>query len=453
MSLSREPRPFGLFDGVLARGPVREEVGGEAWLRAMLDVEAALAKACARAGLFSMTEADAIARACTVDRFDVDAIARAAAEEGNPVPALVRALTSLVEGPGAAHVHRGATSQDIVDTAAMLVARRALVPLLDDLNGAARAAATLAADNRATLMIGRTLLQPALPITFGLEAAAWLTGLDDAAERLDEVRSRFAVQLGGAAGTLASLGERGTTVLALFAEELDLADPGLPWHTVRNRVMELAAALAEAAGAIGKAARDVTLLSQTELGEVREARTGGGSSTLPQKRNPVAAVSALGCALSAPGLLATISSAMVQEHGRAAGAWHAEWRPFSALLETVGSAAAWLRDSLEHLEVDGARMRANLERAGGQLLAERITTALTAKIGRLSAHDAVIEACRDAARGVPLGDALRARPAIAEHLSGPEIDELLDPAGYLGSALVFVDRALARHAARTKGAT
>jgi 3-carboxy-cis,cis-muconate cycloisomerase len=443
---------YGLFDGVLARGAVREAVGDRAWLRAMLDVEAALAQASARAGVIAPEEARAIAAACNPDRFDIDQLGQAAADTGNPVPALVRALTALVAGSAAGQVHRGATSQDVIDTAAMLVAHRALDPLLDDLNGAARAAADLASRHRTTLMAGRTLLQQALPTTFGLKAASWLSGLDEAAVRLEEVRAqRLAVQLGGAAGTLASLGDKGIAVLGYFAQELGLAIPVVPWHTVRTRVAELAAALGEAAGALGKPARDVTLLAQTEVAEVREAGRAGGSSTLPHKHNPIAAVSAIACGLAAPGLVATLLATMLQEHERAAGSWHAEWRPLIDLLVTVGSAASWLRDCLEHLEVDTVAMRSNLDRTSALLLAERVTTRLTPALGRLAAHDLVSDACQQTvATGRPLAETLGALPAVAANLSPAETDALLDPAGYLGSAPVFIDRALAAHAFRLR---
>jgi 3-carboxy-cis,cis-muconate cycloisomerase len=360
----------------------------------------------------------------------------------------VRALTAAVDGPAAGHVHRGATSQDVLDTAAMLVARRGLDALVADLSAAADAAAALAARHRATPMAGRTLLQQALPITFGLEAAGWLAGLDDSIDRLHAVRGRLAVQLGGAAGTLASLGDAGPDVLAHLAEELDLAAPIIPWHTVRTRVAELAGALGEAAGAVGKPARDLALLAQTEIGEVREGGPrGGGSSTMPHKRNPVASVCAAACAARAPGLVATLLASMVQEHQRAAGAWHAEWRPLSELFEAVGAAAAWLRDGLEHLEVDEARMRANLDLTGGLLMAERVTGALTPALGRLAAHDLVAAACAEAAAArLPLAEVLEARAEIRAHLAPARIRALLDPAGYLGSALLFVDRALAAHA-------
>jgi 3-carboxy-cis,cis-muconate cycloisomerase len=445
------PSEPGLFDGVLARGDVRSAVGDRAWLQAMLDFEAALARAEARAGLFAAEDAAAIARACRAEDFDVAELGRAAADAANPAVPLARALTAKVGGTAAEQVHRGATSQDVIDTAGMLIAKRALGPLLSDLTAAADAAARLASTHRETLMAGRTLLQQALPITFGLKAAGWLSGLDDAAARLEEVRrARLAVQLGGAAGTLASLGNHGPVVAAYLAEELGLVCPAVPWHTTRTRIAELAGALGEAAGALGKPARDVTLLAQTEIAEVREGGAHrGDSSTLPQKRNPVAAVSAMACALRAPGLVATLLSSMVQEHERAAGAWHAEWRPLTDLLVAVGSGAAWLRDCLEHLEVDGQRMRENLDRAGGALLSERVTASLSPAVGRLVARDLVESACAEtSAKGRPFGDVLRTSVAVREHLDDAEIATLLDPSTYLGCAQTFVDRALEVHAAR-----
>jgi 3-carboxy-cis,cis-muconate cycloisomerase len=438
----------GPFDGILAHGAVREQVSDIAWVQAMLDVEAALAAARSRTGSLEPAIAKAIALACRAEDFDIAALGTDAVESGNPVVPLVRALAAAVDDPAAAgEVHRGATSQDVLDTAAMLIAHRALAPLLEDLVAAADAAAALADEHRGTLMAGRTLLQHALPITFGLKAAGWMAGLDASAIRLETVRTtRLAVQLGGAAGTLASLGDDGIAVLGAFAQELGLAEPILSWHADRTRIGELAGALGVAAGAIGKVARDVTLLAQTEVAEVREGMPGrGGSSTLPHKRNPIAAVSAVACAERAPALVASLLGAMVQEHERAAGSWHAEWSSFGELLETVGSAAAWLRDSLGHLEVDAAKMRANLDITGGLLLAERIATALTPSIGRLEAHDLVEVVSREAlAAGRPFRDALTDRPEIAAHLDADQVDRLLDPARYLGSTDAFVERALGR---------
>jgi 3-carboxy-cis,cis-muconate cycloisomerase len=457
----------GLFDGVLARGPVRSETGDRAWLQALLDAEAALARAQARVGLCSAAVAAAITAAGTADRFDAGAIGAAAAASGNPVVPLVRALRDAVPAAAAGHVHHGATSQDILDTAAMLVAHRALGPLLADLTGAATAAARLAAEHRDTPMAGRTLLQQALPITFGLKAAGWLVGLDEAAARLAEVRqARLAVQLGGAAGTLASLGAAssgppgagssgalgaassgavGPAVVAAFAAELGLAEPVLPWHTVRTRPAELAGALGEAAGVIGKIARDVILLAQTEVAEVSEAGGGdrGGSSTLPHKRNPVAAISALACAQRTPGLVGTLLAAMVQEHERAAGSWHAEWLPLTDLLRATGSAAAWLHDCLGRLRVDAGRMRSNLDSTGGLLLAERVSVELAGKLGKAAADDLVRRAGAEAvASGRSFADVLAGQDGVPGRA---ELARLLDPTGYLGSAGEFVDRALHAH--------
>jgi 3-carboxy-cis,cis-muconate cycloisomerase len=345
-----------VFAGVLARGGVAEQVSGQAWLQALLDFEAALARAQAREHVISESEARAIVAACAIEHFDVDEIGAGAAEIGNPAGAVVKALQALTDAP----VHKGATSQDAVDTAMMLVAKRALVPLLHDLRGAAGAAAQLAKTHRDTPIIGRTLLQQAEPTTFGLKAAGWMLSLDEAADAV--VRLPLAAQLGGPVGTLARVAATPRDALAVaahFARDLGLDAPLLPWHTLRGRIGELAGVLGVAAGAVGKAARDITLLAQTEVAEVREGR-GGGSTSMPHKHNPVAAISALGCARQAPGHVATLLAAMVQEHERAAGAWHSEWRPLSDLLTTTGSAAAWLRESLEGLEVDPGRMRTNL---------------------------------------------------------------------------------------------
>jgi 3-carboxy-cis,cis-muconate cycloisomerase len=348
----------GLFAGVLARGAVRAEVDDVAGLQAMLDVEAALARA------QGSEHAPAIAAVCQAELYDIGGLGADAALSANPIVPLVQALRDQVGPDLAADVHRGATSQDVLDSATMLVAHRALGALLEDLGGAADAATALAADHRETAISGRTLLQQAVPTTFGLKAAGWMTALDEAAARLEAVRDeRLAVQLGGAAGTMAAFGADGPQVLAALARELGLAEPVLPWHTDRTRIAELAAALGEASGVAAKTARDVVLLASTDVGEVREGGDPrrGGSSAMPHKRNPVAAVSALACALQAPGLVATLLGAMAGEHERAAGAWQAEWEPLTDLLRLTGSAAAWVRDCLDHLQPDPQRMRANLD--------------------------------------------------------------------------------------------
>jgi 3-carboxy-cis,cis-muconate cycloisomerase len=303
-------------------------------------------------------------------------------------------------------------------------------------------------------MVGRTLMQQAVPITFGLTAAGWLTTLDAARRRLADVRHhRLAAQLGGAAGTLSALvkngadGATGITVLGLFAEETGLAEPVLPWHTDRTRVAELAGALGGAAGSLGKIATDMILLAQTEIAEVAEPGGRGGSSAMPHKRNPVAAISAAACVRRVPGLVATLLGAMPQEHQRAAGGWQAEWEPLSELIRLTGSAAAWIREAVDGLRVHAGKMRANLDVTGGLLMAERIVGALG---GGPAAREAVTEACgRAIAEDRPLRELLIAADAIP--LTAEQIDELLDPAGYIGAAPALVDRALAAHRAAQPG--
>lgn len=445
-----DPGPQGgLFGHLFTTEPVAAATDDRAWLQAMLDVEAALARAQARASLIGDGDAERIAACCRAERYDADEIGRAAASSGNPVIPLVRALTAQVPGDAARSVHLGATSQDVLDTAMMLVARRALDAILADLAAVADACAELARTHRDTVMAGRTLLQQALPVTFGLKAAGWLAGVDQTRRRLAAVRdARLAVQFGGAAGTLASLGEAGPAVLAALADELELAEPVLPWHTERSRLADLAGALGAAAGVLGKIARDLALLTQTEVAEVAEPSGPGrgGSSTMPHKRNPVAATVAAGCVHRVPGLVATLLGAMVHEHERAAGAWHAEWETLRDLLRAVAGAAGWARDATSGLRVDPDRMRADLEVTGGLLMAEHVTTELAGRIGRLAAHDLVEAACRRAVEsGQPLRTVLVDDAAVREHLSEASIDAALEPGSYLGSAAVFIDRALAAH--------
>jgi 3-carboxy-cis,cis-muconate cycloisomerase len=349
-----------LFGDVLARGEVAAAIGDAAWLSALLRVEAALAAVHAKHHVISDEAADEIAAVARAELFDVATLGSGAA--GNPVVPLVAQLRGLVRHPEAVHV--GATSQDILDTAAMILAGRALDLVLDDLKATIVAVRDLAAAHRDTPVIGRTLLQQAVPTTFGLKAAGWLVALAEAGDRLTVVRDeRLAVQLGGAAGTLAPLGDAGPAVVADLATYLGLAAPLLPWHTDRVRIADLAGALGTACGVIAKVARDLTLLAQNEVGEVTDGSP-GGSSAMAHKKNPVAAICAAGCAAAAPGLVADLLAAMAQEHERAAGNWHAEWRPLRELLVATGSAASWLRAGLERLVVDPERMRANLAASG-----------------------------------------------------------------------------------------
>ena len=425
-----------LFTPIFVPAPMRAAVSGRSWLQAMLDAEAALARAEAGAGVIPAEAADAIAACCDAGRFEIASFAERARRIGSPVEPLVRALAAAA-GDAGRYVHWGATTQDILDTAAMLVARNALDLILAELDAVAAGCAALAEAHRSTPIAGRTLMQQALPTTFGLKAAGWLVGVVEARSRLAAVRDeRLAVQLGGGAGTLAALGEQGPAVLALFAQELGLAEPALPWHANRVRVAELAAALDLAAGALSKIALDVVLLSQTEVGEVAESGA-GGSSTMPHKRNPTGSILAIACARRVHAHAGLLTGGLAQEHERAAGGWHAEWQPLSDALALTGGAAAAVREVVEGLEVHPERMRANLDATGGLIMAERVTFLLAERLGRFEAQQLVAEAC---ASGRPLRDALLADPRIG--LTEAELDAAFDPTGYLGSAEAFVDRAL-----------
>jgi len=462
MADHEEPSARGLFGGVFARGGA--DTSDVAWLQAMLDAEAGLARALERAGLTPAGSGAAVTEVAQAGNFDVAELGELSALTGNPVPALARALVRRVPQTAAGAVHRGATSQDIMDTAAMLLARRVIDVVLADLAQAAAAAAVLADAHRSTIMIGRTLLQQAVPVTFGLIAAGWLTSLDEARAGLAAVGSqRLAVQFGGAAGTLASLGDDGPRVVALLAEELGLARPVLPWHTDRLRIIDLAAALARVTAALGKIARDVTLLAQSEIAEVSEgggpaprdaaSPRRGGSSAMPHKHNPVASIAILGCTRQVPGLLATLVACAEQELQRAAGAWHAEWEPLTALLRLTGSAASWAAELLSGLTVDASRMAANLAATKDLPLAEHVTSLLAGVLGGVQAHDLVAEAGQRAvSAGLPLRDVLLAVPKLEGRLASagitPEqIESALEPAGYLGATDAFVTAALAAHEA------
>ncbi|MDQ3735526.1 MAG: lyase family protein [Actinomycetota bacterium] len=354
----------GLFAHTHEGGHVRQEVSGRAWLNAMLDAEAALAGACADTGTIPTEAAEAIAAACAdPDPYDETRLGALAAETGNPVVGLIAAIRNAIPPKFAEHVHCGATSQDIIDTAAMLVTRRAITVLRKDLAACARATADLAAGYRDTPMVARTLMQRAVPTTFGLKAALWLGAMGAADMRLADVQERLPSQLGGAAGTLGAYPDpdTGWRISQAFAARLGLVAPRLPWHTNRYPIGDLAGALATTAGVLGKVALDLILLAQNEVAEITFAHDGrGASSAMPHKRNPVAAIAARAGAKQAPGLAATLFAAMEQEHERAAGAWQAEWPILSRLLTCTGSAAFWLRDALETIQPDEQRMAVNL---------------------------------------------------------------------------------------------
>jgi 3-carboxy-cis,cis-muconate cycloisomerase len=420
----------------------------ESRVRRLLEFEAALARAEARAGIIPERAAEAIGNKCDVGLYDVPALEREAAVAGTLALPLVRRLTEHVQEDARGFVHWGTTSQDALDTGMVLQVREGLDVLVDDLLAVGSSCASLAERHAATPMAGRTLLQHAVPITFGLKAAHWLSLTTSQVHRLVEARGEaLAVQLGGAAGTLAALGGRGIHVAELLAGELDLAPPDLPWHTDRDRVALLAGALGTVAGAMGKIATDVVLLAQTEVGEVSEgaAPGKGRSSAMPQKRNAVDATFALSAARLAIGVVPVLLWSMVQEHERAVGGWQAEWAAVPELFRHTAGAVGRVRTVVENLEVDPQRMRANLEASGGQVMAEALAMALATHVGRHEAHDIVAGATRRAAEGgvdlrTAAGDDERVRALVGL----ADLDRILDPATYLGDAEAFVGRAIER---------
>jgi 3-carboxy-cis,cis-muconate cycloisomerase len=443
-----------LYSGLFAHGDVAAAVSDRALVDAMVEFEVALLSALAAVGLAPVEAADELAAAFHEGELDIDLteLGRATGDQGTPVPGLLRALRRQLSPSAAAYLHTGATSQDVVDTAMMLVTRRALDLIVADLSGAADACASLAERHRGSIEPGRTLLQQALPLTFGLKAASWLSGIDGAIADLEAVRDReLAVQFGGAVGTLASLGDRGLDVAGELAGQLALPAPDLPWHTIRLRPVRIASALGGTLGVTGKIGRDVVLLAQTEVAELVEGGGAGrgGSSTMPHKRNPVGAIGLVACAQRAPGLVATMFGAMMQEHERGAGAWQAEWETLPALLRLTGSAAALVRELLGGLEVDAEKMSADIDVTGGLVMSESVAAALTPAMGRADAQDLVEHAARRSVEsGRALRDVLLELPEVAGSLTPNELDSALDPAAYLGVTTKLIDRALAAHRAR-----
>jgi 3-carboxy-cis,cis-muconate cycloisomerase len=422
------------------------------WVAAMLQVEAALVGAEFHVGLIPVEAAEAISAHCGVDEYDIAQLGRDAVRSANPVVPLVSALQDKVGKKAAAFVHLGATSQDILDTAMMLIVQRGLGYVLEDLDRAAAAAASLADRHRATLMAARTLMQQALVTTFGLKAAGWLAAIVDARAEVDRVRrTQLAVQFGGAAGTLASLLDKGLAVAHTMAAELNLVEPVLPWHTARARVAEVANALGIAAGVAGKGALDVVLLAQTEVGEVAEGTADGegGSSTLPQKHNPVQSVAILTAVRGVQAQVALLQGAIAQEHERAAGAWQAEWPALSETLRLAGGAVSRLADVLAGLQVDSQRMRHNLDLTGGLIMAESVVTAMSKRVDRVTARKLVDAAVATAEEGgQTFAELLAQDPSIGLYLRPGELTDALDPAGYLGASDALIDRALAAHRAQ-----
>jgi 3-carboxy-cis,cis-muconate cycloisomerase len=420
-------------------------------LQAMLDVEAALAEAEASLGVIPRAAAAPIRKAARAELYDAAAIESEARQAGNLAIPLVRHLTARVasaDAVSARYVHWGATSQDIIDTALVLQLRESVPVIIGDLARAADAAAGHARRHRATPMAGRTWLQQATPITFGLKAAGWLDALDRVTSALrSALDAALVLQLGGASGTLAALGDQGPAVASAMGEGLALAVAPIPWHAHRDRLAALACALGVATGTAGKVARDLGLLAQTEVAEAHDpVGEAGGSSSMPHKANPVRAAIAIAAAVRAPGLVATMLSAMPQEHERGLGGWQAEWDTLPELVTVAGDAARALAGALDTLVVDPVRMRSNLEITGGLVLAEAVAQRLAAGLGKADAHAHIERAARRAAdEHRRFADVLAEDPAVMAILDRSSIEQALSADDYLGSAEIFVANVLARH--------
>ena len=421
-----------------------------AFLQHMLDFEAALARAEAAAGVIPSTAANIIAGACRADSFDLAMLSNAATRSGNLAIPLVKSLTASVariDAEAARYVHWGATSQDVIDTATMLMLRSGIDALLADVERAIGGFSMLALQHRTTAFVARTWLQHALPMPFGLKLAGYAAALARSRSRLRRLREgTLTLQFGGAAGTLAALGNSGLAVAERLAQELHLPLPEAPWHTHRDRIAEAASVFAILSGTCGKIARDISLLMQTDVAEAFEPSGAGrgGSSTMPHKRNPVAAASVLAAATMAPNLAATIFAAQVQDHERSAGPWHAEWPTLPSLMLVTSGAIAAIVDIAEGLEVDVARMRANVDATSGLIMAEAVSMALAEKVGKSDAHHLIEGASKKAvAEGRHLRDVLAGDRIVTAHLDAGALARLFDPMAYQGASQALIDRLLA----------
>jgi len=427
---------------------MRAVMGEHAFLQRMLDVEAALARAQARLGIVPEAAARAITAAAVANRLDKPALAAATRNTGYPVVGLVRQLSALAGPEAGRWTHWGATTQDIMDSALVLQMRDGLDLIEAELARCIAGFARLARAHRGTVMAGRTHLQHALPVTFGYKVAVWLSPLITMAERFRQLRPRaLRLQFGGAAGTLASLGTEGEAVQAALAEELGLVLPDIPWHVARDGIAEAVSALGLLCGALGKIATDVILLMQTEVAEVSEPYVDGrgGSSTMPQKRNPISCEYILAQARGVHALVPQVMAAMAQDQERGTGPWQTEALAVGQAFLLTHGALGQALTLAEGLVVDPARMRRNLDSTGGLIVAEAVMMGLAPALGRGEAHHVVHHACDLAlAEGITLADALLRDAAVAAKLPRAEIERLTDPAAYLGAAGAFIERVLAR---------
>ncbi|NBA94722.1 3-carboxy-cis,cis-muconate cycloisomerase [Pseudomonas sp. R5(2019)] len=441
-----------LFDAYFTARSMREVFSDHGRVQGMLDFEAALARAEARVGVIPAEAVAPISAACRAELYDFAALGEAIATAGNSAIPMAKALGREIarNNPEAErYVHLGATSQDAMDTGLVLQLRAALALIEADLARLGDALAVQAQRYADTPLAGRTWLQHATPVTLGMKIAGWLGAVSRSRQRLQELAPRLlTLQFGGASGTLAALGNQAFAVAEALADELNLSLPEQPWHTQRDRLVEFASVLGLIAGSLGKLGRDVSLLMQTEAGEVFEpaAPGKGGSSTMPHKRNPVGAAVLIGTATQVPGLLATLFSAMPQEHERSLGLWHAEWETLPQICCLVSGALQQALLIAEGMEVDAARMRRNLELTQGLVLAEAVSIVLAQRLGRDAAHHLLETCCKRAvAEQRHLRAVLGDEPTVTAELSADELDRLLDPAHYLGQATTWVERAVAEH--------
>jgi 3-carboxy-cis,cis-muconate cycloisomerase len=441
-----------LLDPLFTTDQAREIFSDRARLQGVLDFEAALARALTRAGVAPASAASAIRAQCKAELFVSDALAREAALAGNLAIPLVKALTAAVaksDEKAAGFVHWGATSQDAIDTGLVLQLRAAFDVIAPQLARLADALARLVKEHRTTPLAGRTWLQQASPITFGLKAAGWLDAINRHRPRVAAARQQVLVlQFGGAVGTLAALGTHAPAVARALAGELKLELPSLPWHAQRDRFVEVATVLGLLVGTLGKIARDVSLMSQTEVGEALEptAAGKGGSSTLPHKRNPVSSAVILAAAIRVPALVSTMLAAMPQEHERGLGGWHSEWETLPEIFMLAMGALTHTTQIASGLELHDEKMAQNLETTHGLILAEAVAIALAKHMGRMRAHRLLEKASHAALEsGRTLSDVLLEDKQVREHLKPAEIAKLLVPKHYTGSAQSMIDRVLADH--------
>lgn len=439
-----------LLDALFGSPLVDAVFSDESRLQRMLDFEAALARSEAQCGIIPAAAAEVIASNCNTKLIDAAALAQATKLSANPAIPMVKQLTTLVakqKEDAARFVHWGATSQDVNDTGLVLQIREAWGILESDLCSFCATLAALARQHRSTIILGRTLMQHGPPTTFGAKIAGWLDAMHRHRVRFREIANRiFVLQLGGAVGTLAALKEKGPDVSKALAQELQLQLPNMPWHTQRDRLVEVATTLGICTGTLGKIARDISVHMQPEIAEIFEpAGEGrGGSSSMPHKRNPVSSARVLAAAIRVPALVSTLLTAMVQEDERGLGNWHSEWETLPEIFRLTAGALHEMKETMPRLEVDVKKMRSNLDQTHGLVFAEAVSMALAESIGKAAAHEVVENASRRVrASGKTLSEELQQDASVRQFLGAEALSQLFVPERYLGSAEAFVDRVVA----------